>query len=156
MKHGDETGWRNDGQNGAGWLFGTTDTAIVRFRHSRSGKVAQQVCGQDQLPGVLVVDRYNGYNKAPCNSPYCYAHLLPDVQDWEQEFPDREEIKTFVQTAAPLLAEAMKLRSLPSNDDEFYRRAATTKTEIIKIMNSEANHFGIQHIQNIFRDNSQR
>jgi transposase len=57
VKHADETGWRNDGQNGYGWLFGTTDTAIFRFRNSRSGKVAQQVFGSEQLPGVLVVDR---------------------------------------------------------------------------------------------------
>jgi transposase len=156
VKHADETGWRNDGQNGYGWLFGTKDTAIFRFRHSRSGKVAQEVLGKEQLPGVLVVDRYNGYNKAPCNIQYCYAHLLRDVQDLEKEFPDNEEITTFVQAAAPLLAEAMTLRSLPISDDEFYRRATNTKAEIIKIMNSQANHFGIQHIQNIFRENSHR
>ena len=156
VKHADETGWRNDGQNGYGWLFGTPDTAIFRFRPTRSGQVAQEVFGSEQLPGVLVVDRYNVYNKAPCHIQYCYAHLLRDVQDLEQEFPDKEEIKTFVQTTAPLLAEAMNLRSLPINDDEFYRRAAKTKEEIIKIMNSEANHFGIQHIQNIFRENSHR
>jgi transposase len=156
VKHADETGWRNDGHNGYGWLFGSKDTAIFRFRQSRSGKVAQELFGNEQLPGVLVVDRYAGYNKAPCHIQYCYAHLLRDVQDLEKEFPDNEEISTFVQRAAPLLAEAMNLRSLPISDDEFYQRAANTKEEIIKIMNSEANHFGIQHIQNIFRDNSQR
>jgi transposase len=156
VKHADETGWRNDGQNGYGWLFGTKDVAIFRFRHSRAGKVAQEVLGTEQLPGVLVVDRYRGYNKAPCDIQYCYAHLLRDVQNLEQEFPDNDEIKKFVQQVAPLLAEAMNLRSLPINDDEFYRRAANTKEAIIKIMNSQANHFGIQRIQNIFRENSHR
>jgi len=156
VKHADETGWRNDGHNGYGWLFGTKNVAIFRFRQSRSGKVAQEVLGSEQLPGVLVIDRYRGYNKAPCHIQYCYAHLLRDIQDLEQEFPDNDEITTFVQTAAPLLAEAMNLRSLPINDDEFYRRAANTKAEIITIMNSQANHFGIQRIQNIFRDNSHR
>jgi len=156
VKHADETGWRNDGKNGYGWLFGTKDTAIFRFRNSRSGKVVQEVFGSEQLPGVLVVDRYNGYNKAPCNIQYCYAHLLRDVQDLEKEFPDNGEIKTFVQTAAPLLADAMNLRSLPISDNEFYRRATKTKQAIIKTMNSQANHFGIQNIQNIFRENSQR
>jgi transposase len=156
VKHADETGWRNDGQNGYSWLFGTKDTAIFRFRPSRSGKVAQEVFGSEQLPGVLVIDRYKGYNKAPCNIQYCYAHLLRDVQDLQKEFPDNEEIKTFVQAAAPLLAEAMNLRSLPISDAEFYQRATKTKEEIIKIMNSQANHFGIQHIQNIFRENPHR
>jgi len=156
VKHADETGWRNDGQNGYGWLFGTKDMAIFRFRQSRSGKVAQEVFGKQPLPGVLVVDRYNGYNKAPCSIQYCYAHLLRHVQDLEKEFPDNEEIKTFVQMAAPLLAEAMNLRSLPMSNHEFYRSATKTKEEIIKTMNSQANHFGIQKIQNIFRENSHR
>jgi transposase len=156
VKHADETGWRNDGRNGYCWLFGTKDISIFRFRQSRSAKVAKEVFGAEQLPGVLVVDRYNGYNKAPCNIQYCYAHLLRDVQDLEKEFPDNEEIKTFVRRAAPLLAEAMNLRSLPISDKEFYQRAARTKEEIIKTMNSEANHFDVQKIQNIFRENSQR
>lgn len=156
VKHADETGWRNNGQNGYSWLFGTKDVAIFRFRQSRSGKVAQDVFGKEKLPGVLVVDRYNGYNKAPCKIQYCYAHLLRDIQDLEKEFPDNNEIKAFVQSAAPLLADAMNLRSLPINDDEFYQRATTTKEEIIKIMNSEANHFGIQKIQNIFREKKDR
>jgi len=156
VKHADETGWRNDGQNGYGWLFGTKDSAIFRFRQSRSGKVASEVLGTEQLPGVLVVDRYNGYNKAPCKIQYCYAHLLRGVQSLEKEFPDNEEIKTFVQSVAPLLAEAMNVRSLPISADKFYRRAAKTKKEIINIMNSEANHFGIQKVQNIFREYSHR
>ena len=156
VKHGDETGWRNDGQNGYAWLFTSRDTSIFRFRKSRSAKIAQDVFGEEALPGVLVVDRYGGYNKAPCKIQYCYAHLLRHVQDLEKEFPDNREIKTFIQACAPLLAEAMNLRSLPITDKAFYKKAAKTKEEIIKIMNSEANHPGIQNIQNIFRDKQHR
>lgn len=156
VKHADETGWRNEGRNGYAWMFGTHDTSIFRFRQSRSGKVAQDVFGTEQLPGVLVVDRYNGYNKSPCNIQYCYAHLLRDIQDLEKEFPDNEEIKSFVEKSTPLLAEAMNLRSLPASDGEFYERSAKTKREIVKIMNSEASHAAIQHIQNIFRKYSHR
>ena len=156
VKHADETGWRNDGQNGYGWLFGTKDVAIFRFRQSRSGKVAHAVFGKEQLPGVLVVDRYAGYNKAPCKIQYCYAHLLRHIQDLKKEFPDNAEVDAFVQSSAPLLADAMNLRSLPISNDEFYQRAAKTKEDIIKTMNSEANHFGIQNIQNIFRENHLR
>ena len=74
----------------------------------------------------------------------------------QKEFPDNEEIYEFVQAFAPLLAEAMNLRALPISDKEFYQRATKTKEEIIKMMNSEANHFGIQNIQNIFRENQHR
>lgn len=156
VKHADETGWRNNGQNGYAWIFATPNICIFRFRKSRSGKIAQEIFGQKKLPGVLVVDRYAGYNKSPCHIQYCYAHLLRLVQDLQKEFPDKEEINKFVQAFAPLLAEAMNLRSLPVSDKEFYQRAETTKKAIIKIVSSEANHFGIQKIQNIFRDNQHR
>ncbi len=156
VKHADETGWRKDGQNGYAWIFATQNTCIFRFRKSRSGKVAQEVFGQEQPPGVLVVDRYAGYNKAPCKIQYCYAHLLRHIQDLQKEFPDKLEVNTFVKNSAPLLAEAMNLRSLPISKEEFYRRATKTKEDIIKTMNSEANHFGIQKIQNIFRENAHR
>ena len=43
VKHADETGWRNDGQNGYGWIFVSKDTCIFRFRNNRAGKVAQDV-----------------------------------------------------------------------------------------------------------------
>jgi len=156
VKHADETGWRNNGQNGYAWIFVSKDTCIFRFRNSRAGKVAQEVFGEHELAGVLVVDRYAGYNKSPCLIQYCYAHLLRLVQDLEKEFPDNEEVKKFVQAFAPLLAEAMNLRSLPINDEEFYKRAIMTKDEILKNVNSEANHFGIQNVQNIFRENQHR
>ncbi|MFH1562568.1 MAG: transposase [Nitrospirota bacterium] len=34
----------------------------------------------------MVVDRYNGYNKVPCEIQYCYAHLLRNVEDLEKQF----------------------------------------------------------------------
>ncbi|MBC8180153.1 IS66 family transposase [candidate division KSB1 bacterium] len=156
VKHADETGWRNNGQNGYAWIFATTNSCIFRLRKSRSGKVAQEVFGQKELAGVLVVDRYAGYNKTPCKIQYCYAHLLRHVQDLRKEFPDNKEVNRFVQAFAPLLAEAMNLKSLPIKDKEFYKRAARTKEDIIKIVNSQANHFGVQNIQNIFRENQHR
>jgi hypothetical protein len=50
----------------------------------------------------------------------------------------------------------MNLRSLPISDKAFYRRASKTKEEIKKMMNSEANHLGIQDFQNIFREKEDR
>ena len=44
------------------------------------------ILGKKKLSGVLVVDRYAAYNKAPCDLQYCYAHLLRDVKDLEKEY----------------------------------------------------------------------
>ncbi len=66
VKHADKTGWRTDGKNGYVWLFATPDLSIFRFGKNRSSKVPQAIFGKHFIPGTLVVDRYAGYNKAPC------------------------------------------------------------------------------------------
>lgn len=156
VKHADETPWGTDGKNGYVWLFATPDLSIFQFGKSRSSKVPQAVFGKDPLPGKLVVDRYAGYNKVPCEIQYCYAHLLREVQDLEKEFPGEAEISSFVSVVAPQLSLAMKLRGQPISDDEFYRRAADLRDEIKAAMGSPANHLAIRRIQDIFRENADR
>jgi transposase len=156
VKHADETGWRTDGHNGYSWLFCTPDLSIFRFRNSRSAAVAKEVFGDKPLPGVLVVDRYNGYNKMPSKIQYCYAHLLRGVKDLEKDFPDNPEIKAFVETLAPQLANAISLRTLQMTDKQFRRQAAKIKDEILKIVDCQARHPAIQKIQDIFREKADR
>jgi transposase len=156
VKHADETGWRTRGKNGYAWLFATDTLSIFQFKKTRSGKVPQALFGQEHLPGVLVVDRYAGYNKTPCEIQYCYSHLLRDVQDLENEFPDSSEVKAFVSTLAPLLAMAMNLRTQCISDSTFYSKAAKVKAEILDTVHRSAHHFGVQRIQNIFRENKRR
>lgn len=156
VKHADETGWRTNGQNGYVWLFATETISLFLFRQTRSGKVPQVVLGNHPLPGILVVDRYAGYNQAPCPLQYCYAHLLRVVQDLEKEFPDSEEVKTFVSVMAPLLATAMSLRHQPISEAKFYQKAAETKAQIVVAVEAPALHLGIRHIQDLFRDNAHR
>lgn len=156
VKHADETGWRTDGQNGYSWLFCTPEISIFRFRQSRAASVAKEVFGEKPLPGVLIVDRYNGYNKMPCSIQYCYAHLLRDVKDLEKDFPENAEIKAFVEALAPQLANAISLRTLDITDRQFKRQAANIKNEIIKITHHQALHPAIQRIQDIFREKADR
>ena len=156
VKHADETGWRTDGQNGYAWLFCTPDISIYRFRGSRSAAVAKEVFGEKPLPGVLVVDRYNGYNKMPCSIQYCYAHLLRMVQDLEKDFPENAEIKAFVEALAPQLANAISLRTLDITDKQFKRQAAKIKNKILSIVNHQARHPAIQKVQDILREKAGR
>ena len=116
-------------------------------------QVPQAVLGQEPLPGVLVVDRYAGYNKAPCAIQYCYAHLLRQVQDLEKEFPEDSEIAAFVATVAPLLSLAMGLQSQPISDPRFYAKAAQVKGQLQAAMNRPAQHLGIRSLQDLFREN---
>jgi transposase len=143
-------------KNGYVWLFATSQLSIFQFGKNRSAAVPNAVFGTEKLPGVLVVDRYNAYNKVPCSIQYCYAHLLREVSDLEKEFPDSAEVRTFVATAAPLLSLAMGLRSQDISETEFLEKATKLKSDIVAVMESPAQHLGIRHIQDIFRKNSAR
>ena len=156
VKHADETGWRTDGNNGYAWLFCTPKISIFRVRRTRSASVPREIFGEKPVPGVLVVDRYNGYNKMPCSIQYCYAHLLRTVKDLEKDFPENAEIKSFVEVLAPQLTNAISLRTLDITEKQFKRQAAKIKNEIIDITNGQARHPAIQKIQDIFREKSDR
>jgi hypothetical protein len=155
-KHADETGWRTDGQNGYAWLFATPALSLFRFRSTRSAAVPREVFGPTRLPGVLVVDRYNAYNKLPCRLQYCYAHLLREVKDLGREFEENTEVQAFTTTFAPLLAQAMSLRRLPISDAQYYAQAGALKQQIIDVADAQAQHPGIHRLQAIFREHAQR
>ena len=156
VKHADETGWRTDGNNGYAWLFCTPKISIFRVRKTRSASVPKEVFGEKPVPGVLVVDRYNGYNKLPVEIQYCYAHLLRTVKDLEKDFPENAEIKSFVEALAPQLANAISLRTLDITEAQFNRQATKIKNEIINITNRQSKHPAIQKIQDIFREKADR
>jgi transposase len=153
VRHADETGWRNDGQSGYAWLFCTASLSIFLFRNTRSSSVPKGVFGEEELPGVLVVDRYAGYNKLPVSLQYCYAHLLRDVEKLEKDWPDDEETVRFAASLIPLLTHAMRLRSQDILDEEYCRQAEEIKERIMAICRSPAHHLGIRSIQDIFTVN---
>jgi transposase len=156
VKHADETGWRNDGQSGYAWLFCTPETSLFSFQNTRSASVPRSVFGEQKLPGVLVVDRYNAYNKAPVQIQYCYAHLLRDVEKLEKDFQDSSEIKSFVSLLAPLLSQAMHLRSQPLSDEQYYRGAKEIQKKIMEVIQSPAQHLAIRAMQDLFHTNEHR
>ncbi len=59
-------------------------------------------------------------------------------------------------TATPLLSLAMGLRSQDITDAEFLEKATGLKSEIVAVMQSPAQHLGIRHIQDIFREKQAR
>lgn len=156
VKHADETGWRNDGHNGYAWLFCTPDMTLFYFQQSRSAALPRRVFGSEELPGTLVVDRYNAYNKLPVKIQYCYAHLLRNIEDIETEFHDNQEVKAFVDVMAALLSQAMRLPTHPVTDEEYYKQALELKQQIVEAIDSPAQHLGIRAIQEIFRTNTGR
>jgi len=85
--HMDETGWRQDGQNGYAWTADTDGPEAVRYYEynaSRSHYVAQHLLGSG-FRGVLVSDFYAAYNLIPGRHQRCWAHLLRDLHKLKEE-----------------------------------------------------------------------
>ena len=61
-----------------------------------------------------------------------------------------------METLAPLLAQAMKLRAQGFKLMEFRRQAREIKAQIMASVQTPAQHPGIQKIQNLFRENAAR
>jgi transposase len=156
VRHADETTWRTDGQSGYTWLFCSADTSIFRFGRPRSGDMVEEVLGKKWLPGVLVVDRFGAYNRAPCALQYCLAHLLREVDKVEDQFPGEPEVKGFVCELGPKLAEAMRLRSQPISDDEYAAAALRIKEQITQLAKRPARHEAVRHLQRLFSDDKRR
>ena len=72
------------------------------------------------------------------------------MKDLGKEFNENEEVQTFVSQLSYYLSEAMHLRSLNISDDEYYKKAKKIKINILEIVDSPANNFGIKNIQDTF------
>ena len=84
--HADETGWRENGANGYVWTF-STPTERYFVRRGRDKGVVDEVLGE-AFCGVLVSDFYAAYNHYPGLHQRCWAHLLRDIHNLRQLYPD--------------------------------------------------------------------
>ena len=75
----DETGWRENGQNGYAWIF-ATPTAQYFVRGSRERAVLEAVVGE-RFAGTLVSDFYVAYTTYEGVHQYCWGHLLRDIHE---------------------------------------------------------------------------
>lgn len=74
----DETGWREDGQNGYIWSFSTPSIRYYEYHHSRGGEVVKQVMGEN-YQGVFGSDFYAGYHVHQGLHQRCWVHFLRDI-----------------------------------------------------------------------------
>src|SRR4249919_1261156 len=87
----DETGWREDGENGYIWSVSTPSVRYYEYHHYRAGEVVKQLIGED-FEGVLGSDFYAGYNIHQGLHQRCWVHYLRDVHELKKDFPQDEAL----------------------------------------------------------------
>jgi transposase len=88
VAHMDETGWRENGQNGYVWTLATTGPDAVRlfaYDRSRAGSVATDLLGD--FSGHLVTDFSGGYNRYEGKHQRCWVHFLRDLHALKETYP---------------------------------------------------------------------
>jgi hypothetical protein len=88
--HGDETGWRQDGQNGYLWSFSTP--RLRYFVHGNRSKAMVDAALGTDFTGVLVSDFYAAYDHYPGPHQRCWVHLLRDIHELRRKHPANVEL----------------------------------------------------------------
>jgi hypothetical protein len=110
--HQDETGWREDGNNGYVWAA-VTDAVRYFERHgTRSGEVPKAILGED-FCGVVVCDGYKGYDPLACQLQRCWVHLVRHGHEITTRYPDAAEAHAWVDGVRALYDDAKALVASP-------------------------------------------
>jgi hypothetical protein len=100
----DETGWRQDGDNGYLWGFFTPTLRWFEYRDTRAGCVPVEVLGEE-FGGTVTCDFYSGYNKLGVLQR-CWVHLLRDAKELAEINADRPEVAAWVEALRALYQQA--------------------------------------------------
>ena len=118
MVHADETGWREDGNNGYVWTF-STPTQRYFLRRGRDKAVVDELLGPD-FAGVLVSDFYAAYHHYDGPKQRCWAHLLRDVHGLRVLHPQDHRLAQWADAVHQLYRQAAAF----THPAEKQRRAA--------------------------------
>jgi len=121
--HGDETAWREEGQNGYVWLFATPQgERYYEYDRSRAGAVARRILGSE-YKGTLVTDFYAAYNDFAGEHQRCWAHLLRDLHQLKEEHKDNQEVLGWAGELRALYDQAQALVRGPAPPTAHEREA---------------------------------
>lgn len=101
----DETGGRENGRNGYNWSFSNKNIHFLLYRKSRGKQVVDEVLGDD-FEGVLSTDFYAAYNTYSGFHQRCWVHLLGDISDLKDFYPDDKEVDKWAKQVHAIYEEA--------------------------------------------------
>jgi hypothetical protein len=121
--HADETGWRENGQNGYLWTFSTPAAQYVTHG-SRARSVVIEALGHP-FGGTLVTDFYAAYNHHEGPHQRCWAHLLRDIYELTAQRPADDPVQRWARRVALLFRQAKRY----AGPDEHTRLQARLRFE---------------------------
>ena len=143
--HADETGWREDGQNGYVWIFSTPGEQGIRcyvYDHRRSQQVVETFLGE-AFQGVLSSDFYGAYNVYRGRHQRCWVHLLRALHDLKEEHPDDAAVQSWAQSLRALHDRGQSFNqegNHPQNEREGLYIRLVSEVERLGLMYARQKH----------------
>jgi hypothetical protein len=107
--HGDETGWRVNGQTYWLWCFTNDRNCYYMIERSR-GSPALQKFFTEEFDGVLITDFWSAYQSVCAEDrQYCLVHLLRELEKVDAD-NDSPEWRAFAKKLRRLLHDGIRLR----------------------------------------------
>ena len=144
-KHGDETGWRVNGENWWCWAALTEKSIYYTIEESRGKGVAKEI--YEGTKGVLTRDDYAAYISIDCEQQSCWTHLLRKSHDAAHAENASEEVQKLhkrLKTIFDLLSEDCRK---PFNLDERKEWYLWYRKDLEKIINTEYQSLDAKRIQ---------
>jgi hypothetical protein len=142
--HGDETGWRENGQNGYIWCFSTPGEDAVRYYeydHSRGQAVLKRLL-DGRFHGHLVSDFYCGYNAYAGKHQRCWTHLLRDLHALKEAHQQDAEVLAWAHAVRALYDDAMAWLASQAQPSQAARESAyvelTTRSHALGLAHARA------------------
>jgi transposase len=143
--HADETGWRENGQNGYVWVFSTPGEQGMRYyiyATSRGRHVVEGVLGEE-FQGVLGSDFYGAYNVYTGRHQRCWVHLLRDLHDLKEEHAQDDAVQSWAQELRALYDRAQAFVKAESHGQEEKEKLYVTlcsEVERLGLLYARAKH----------------
>lgn len=113
VQHMDETGMRENGQNGYVWVQatdGAAPTRVFTYDRSRAGEVARTLLGDYE--GVLTTDFYAAYDRCGLQRQRCWAHLARDLHALREAHPAHTDVQEWATAVLALKTKALALDTM--------------------------------------------
>ncbi|MCP4264045.1 MAG: IS66 family transposase [Candidatus Brocadiaceae bacterium] len=110
--HGDETGWRMDGQRWYMWVFCNRDIVYFHPDESRASKVPRGIVGED-YNGVMHADFYGAYNIFK-NLQRCLVHFLRKLKEELEVTPGEKSLLKLKKGMKNIIQKGEEVKVLPA------------------------------------------
>lgn len=137
--HADETGWRVEGNNQWLWSFSNEKISVYVIEPTRGKVVVENTLGQT-WDGVLTTDFYGAYSAIDCAKQKCWTHLLRELRELKQTFPDNQEMKGYSKQVKTFFSRAKEIAKDHAAAQDVEKRFERLHGDLLRFSQQQRSH----------------